>query len=75
MIAKDKIVSWDSRISQHIEYRAEDRGAFVVEGREIPDFRVVLYVNGEWENEWDNGWSERKATEIADRLNNTKEMA
>ncbi len=53
-----------------IEYRVEDRGAFVVEGQEIPDFRVVLYVNGEWENEWDNGWSEQKATEIADRLNN-----
>tara|TARA_R100001163_G_scaffold25242_1_gene20808 strand:+ start:3128 stop:3313 length:186 start_codon:yes stop_codon:yes gene_type:complete len=55
-----------------IEYKVEDRGAFVIDGKTIPDFRVVLYVNGEWENEWDGGWDKRKATEIAARLNNKR---
>ena len=53
-----------------IEYRVEDRGFFkVADGTEYPDFRVVLYVNGEWENEWDNGWDKSKAEAIADRMN------
>ncbi len=52
-----------------IEYKVEDRGAFVIDGKTIPDFRVVLYVNGEWENEWDGGWDKRKATGVANRLN------
>lgn len=53
------------------EYRVEDRGSFKVAcGKKLPDFRVVLYVNGEWENEWDGGWTKEKATDIANRKNN-----
>ena len=53
------------------EYRVENRGpAFCGDGVTRPDFRVVLYINGNWENEWDGLWSEEKATEIANRKNN-----
>ena len=51
------------------EYRVEDRGSFISGGTEYPDFRVVLYVNGEWENEWDGGWDQTKAQAIANRMN------
>ncbi len=52
------------------EYRVENRGpAFCGDGVTRPDFRVVLYINGDWVNEWGNLWSEQKANEIADRMN------
>ena len=47
------------------EYKVEKREPLIISGKEYPDFRVVLYVDGEWINEWDGAWSERKATEIA----------
>lgn len=53
------------------EYRVENRGpAFCGDGVTRPDFRVVLYINGEWDNEWGVLWSKEKATEIANRKNN-----
>jgi|DEB0MinimDraft_6_1074348.scaffolds.fasta_scaffold19083_5 hypothetical protein len=53
-----------------IEYRVEDRGPFqVADGTEHPDFRVVLYVDGEWVNEWDNAWDQPRAQAVADRMN------
>ncbi len=52
-----------------IEYKVEQRRSSVISGKEYPDFRVVLYVNGEWENEWGNLWSKSKAAGVANRLN------
>ena len=56
-----KYNEWITRI---VEYRVEDRTK-----KKYPDFRVVMYINGEWYNEWDNGWSEEEANAIADRYN------
>ena len=52
------------------EYRVEDRGSFICgDGvTELPDFRVVLYIDGDWENEWDGGWTEPQATKKANLL-------
>jgi len=47
-----------------IEFRVEDRNT-PEKAKYGTDFRVVLYVNGEWENEWDNWWSLEQAEEIA----------
>ncbi len=52
-----------------IKYKVEQRRSTVISGKKYPDFRVALYVNGEWENEWGNLWSKSKATEVANRLN------
>ena len=52
-----------------IEYRVEQRGSALISGKEYPDFRVALYVNGKWENEWGNVWSKSRADEVAKRLN------
>ena len=63
-----------SDLLTHAEYQAlavdlnPPRSPFI-DGKEYPDFRVVLYVNGEWENEWGNLWSKGKAAEVAKRLN------
>ncbi len=48
-------------------YKVEDRGSrFFCDGTiELPDFRVVLYVDGEWVNEWDGLWTEQQAIEKA----------
>jgi len=56
-------------MSFSIEYRVEQAKSSMINGTEYPDFRVVLYVNGEWENEWGNLWSKGKATKVAKRLN------
>ncbi len=48
-----------------IEFRVEDRTIHYQRTYGGTDFRVVLYVNGEWEHEWDNGWSAKQAREIA----------
>ena len=61
-------------MSFSIEYRVEQAKSPIINGTEHPDFRVVLYVNGEWENEWGNLWSKSKATGVANRLNK-KEVA
>jgi|DEB0MinimDraft_6_1074348.scaffolds.fasta_scaffold38678_2 hypothetical protein len=47
-----------------IEFRVEDRNT-PEKAKYGTDFRVVLYVNGEWEHEWDNWWSLEQAEEIA----------
>lgn len=52
------------------EYRVENRGPTLCgDGVTRPDFVVVLYIDGKWENEWGNLWSKEKATNIADREN------
>lgn len=28
------------------------------------DFRIVMYIDGVWENQFDNNWSKYKATKI-----------
>lgn len=53
----------------NFKYKVEKRKPIVINGKEYPDFRVVLYVRGEWVNEWDGKWSENKANSIADSLN------
>ncbi len=52
-------------------YKVEDRGSrFLCDGAiELPDFRVVLYVDGEWVNEWDGHWTEQQATDKANIMN------
>ncbi len=52
-------------------YKVEDRGSsFFCEGTiELPDFRVVLYVDGEWIHEWEGFWTEQQATEKANLMN------
>ena len=63
-------MKYEDWLAQIVEYRVEDRGSFVTEsGKSYPDFRVVMYIDGEWKNEWDDGWSEKQANAIADRAN------
>ena len=51
-----------------IEFRVEDRTLPHHRTKyKATDFRVVLYVNGEWENEWDNWWSAKQAKAINKR--------
>lgn len=57
------------QVKDIVEYRVEDRGPILLpNGKELPDFRVVLYVNGQWENEWDGAWTFSRASELANRL-------
>ena len=53
-------------------YKVEDRGSrFFCDGtKDLPDFRVVLYVDDVWSKEWDGLWTEQQANEIANILNN-----
>jgi hypothetical protein len=38
---------------------------FTIEQNEkYGDFRIVLYLNGEWFNEFDNNWTKEQAEEI-----------
>ena len=57
------------KISRKFEYKVEDRGTFKIKDMVFPDFRVVLYIDGEYENEWDGAWSKRKATVKANLWN------
>jgi len=57
-----------------VEYRVEQAESPVIDGKEHPDFRVVLYVNGEWLNEWGVLWSKSKATEVSNQLNKKGEI-
>ena len=62
------------KIPRRFEYKVEDRGTFKIKDMVFPDFRVVLYIDGEYENEWDGGWSKRKATEKANLWNNAQKI-
>ena len=55
-------------------YKVEDRGtkSFSEGTIKFPDFRVVLYVDGEWVNEWDGLWTEQQAIEKANLMNDRR---
>jgi len=41
-----------------------DCGEFTINSVTRPDFRVVLFVDGKWDNDVGSGWSEEKATQL-----------
>ena len=57
------------------EYRVVDCGEFTINSVTRPDFRVVLFVDGKWDNDVGSGWSEEKATQLLRYLSSAEVSA